>query len=290
MEYLVTRSVALKTDVKWLGNDWAICEIENGKSLPELVPYYHQVYFDVISLDYSLTTTTDCEKYTDGKNEVLSGYLKPQKNINGKANSYSFAGTDRLISTFCIIIEKAKQGDICECLASGNIATKTDATTPFDGDDNITFWLYLKEEAFNDLVLLTKEEKLYNLRFEAFGVEGLYSEWHPSYKVQDFKVLIKAPHIKIDVPTNCSFEPQFLEKISSAKIVATKNNVINVEPIEVSLSNDSKICSTDYTSSLLDLRNIMVAQNSLLRKITTVLWIMTTLLLIILVTNGMSAN
>lgn len=234
---------------------WALQEFtKDGKSLgSSVIPWQWRLYFHATETRYSkeieLKHDPDEPDAEDQKSagELIYAQLRPApRGRGGKAATFSMLGTDRLIKDFSLSIRRLKDGETGQqCRMWGIVSYTTD----FDFEDQTTpdcvgVEVALSAHNFDELRGLVENGRANDeLTLCLKGVAGFYSEWSPSIRTSDVKVLAEYPTDQpVVAPDDCTIEPPRLGDIQEFGLTFNRRSVIAVpqaaEPDQMEAGED----------------------------------------------------
>lgn len=225
MDYNLTNRVILSTDREHKNlYPWSIKEFDgNGAKIGgDQIPWPWSVSFEVVELvpacqlsfksaSYGLTF----EEAKQGDEPVadvspyIFGKVRPQSAAR-EAGRYSMFGTDRDITEFQLFIRRAADGkDRCSLWGSISYSSEwdfQDVTEP----DAVQIYIYLQSQKFDELMSFVKFPRPTSATVRLGGVSGFYSEWSPSIRTNQIKILANTKDQALENPEQLEFSPPTL--------------------------------------------------------------------------------
>lgn len=218
---------------------WSLQEFDKNKKKigPDQIPWFWSLYFTANELDRSYSLKLN--KSSEEKKEEEYIWAKMHSGIcrDGEwkdAVSYSMFGTERETKDFKLRISKIDENedkkDIPKCHIWGcpSYTSEVDFIHETE-DDAVIIFLYLSGKQFNKIDNLIKNGRIDILEIQLSGVSGFYSEWSPSIKTNNIKILTNDLNFqKFTRKNKCKIDPPRLGNVSEFNITATQRHKMNL--------------------------------------------------------------
>jgi hypothetical protein len=226
---------------------WSLQEVdaEGNKIDRDQIPWEWTLYFTATELALSDTLKIEPDYGSDDDSKIA---VRERQNIRAKLTpgdpwergrsrhpAYSMFGTDRIISSFELFIERLEGEEEEErCTAWGSVSYTfdldfRDETT----DDEINFHLYVRPETFARYAAKISAGEVNEAVLQISHVDGFYSDWSPSISTDDIKVLTSHKDHVVEVPEGCEIVPPRLGKVGEAELYLRRINKLDGIPRHV---------------------------------------------------------
>lgn len=229
MDYHIDRRVRLVTSTEYPAlYTWALQELdEDGDSKQrDQIPWRYSTWFECDNLTFHIELTSDTflkNEAEDSTNveecEFIRGIFHPHQSDNPfsiyNETSFSFFGTSREIKNFDVRIEPSKEGDKESCVGWGSLAHTFEWDFENkDEPDTVMITLTLGRERFKKIKQLVLMDTSIKASLRLSKVNGFYSDWSPSIRTSNIKILANVQDQKIDIPNGSEINLPVLGNIS----------------------------------------------------------------------------
>ena len=305
MEHHIDRRVILSSESEYKNlYPWSLQELDaEGKKISrDQIPWEWTLYFTATELALSDTLRIETDYRSEDNNQNT---VRERQNIRAKltpgdpwdhrrfhSTAYSMFGTDRMISSFELFIEKLEGEEERErCTVWGSVSYTTevdfrDETT----DDALVFHLYVRPETFARYAAKVGAAEVNEAVLRVGHVSGFYSDWSPAISTDEIKVLTSHREHEVEVPEGCEIVPPRLGKVGDVEIYLRRINKLETVP-SGSADDDDWLNDDEPAESQPD-KATLAAQHSassnaravaLLSSLRTAAWAIAALLLLILI-------
>ncbi|TCB60186.1 hypothetical protein E0J20_09340 [Rhizobium leguminosarum bv. viciae] len=242
MDYKLEKPVRLddKNESKSLYS-WYLEELDrNTKQLgPQYIPWDWDLYFEASSLAVTRSLEIEADKGSKLR-QLISGSLHPETKDRRAAATYSFFGTDRTVGNFSIsIVRSADDQDSVELSGFPAYEYEWDFETK-ERSDLLEVSVVLSAAKFDTLAdMVERGSRTTMLRLGK--VSGFYSEWSPSIRTQNIKVLASLQDQNVKMEAGGEIVPPVLGRVGEfafslvkgeGKKEATGDEVIAAPPTD----------------------------------------------------------
>jgi hypothetical protein len=211
MDYILEKKIRFNSKKDKTLYSWCLDELSNqDKNHQEgLIPYPFSNFFNVSSL--RLVRGVGSKKsYSDNgvtnvpNNRIfILGEIKPspRTKFDFFETSYSMFGTDRLVDSISLKIEKLgddSEDEICTLWGSPVYKSEIDFRE-YTEPDNISVTISLKTEQFEGLVRMLETKSVGNSQLILGQVDGFYAPWSPSINARSIKVLTEYHEVEGEI-------------------------------------------------------------------------------------------
>ncbi|MCK1337167.1 hypothetical protein IVB38_14300 [Bradyrhizobium sp. 38] len=217
MEYRVDNRVVLSTDREHKNlYSWSIKEFDpRGKQIGgDHIPWAWGLSFEAIELipTCNLRISTENGEAETSKAEIseyIYGKLRPSVEAR-QSGFYSMFGTQRGIPEFGLFVYQATDGqDRCRLWGTIRYESEWDFERQTQ-EDSVQIYVHLSAEKFDHLMGFVKFPRPTSAELRLKGVSGFYSEWSPSIRTDNIKILANAKDQGLEDPQGLSFDPPVL--------------------------------------------------------------------------------
>lgn len=216
MEYQLEHPVRVSTKRPHASlYSWFIEELDSAtkKLSPHYVPWGWSLYFDIRASTVVRSLEFEADKPSD-VSEHIHGRLFPQTSDRRAAASYSFFGTNRKIESFTIRIVKSRDDkESFHIFGSPSYEHEWDFENLLQGD-SVEVEVVLPAIRFDRLASFIGAAPAKGI-VTLGGVQGFYSEWYPSIRTKNVKILANLKDQKVTVDGAAEVTPPVLGKIGS---------------------------------------------------------------------------
>lgn len=194
---------------------WFVEELDSAtkKVSPHYVPWGWNLYFDAKDLTVIRSLEFEADKASD-VSEHIHGRLVPQYSDRRAAATYSFFGTNRKIESFTIRIVKSKdERESFHVFGSASYEHEWDFENLLQGDI-VEIEVVLPASRFERLASFIESGTPKGVVMLG-GVHGFYSEWSPSIRTNEIKILTNLKDQKVATEGAAEVDPPVLGKIGS---------------------------------------------------------------------------
>lgn len=194
---------------------WFIEELDSTtkKVSPHYVPWGWNLYFDVTDLTVIRSLEFEADKTSDVR-EHIHGRLFPQTTDRRAAATYSFFGTNRKIESFTLRIVKSKDDkESFHVFGSVGYEHEWDFENLLQGD-SVEVEIVLPASRFDRLASFIEDGRSKGI-VTLGAVEGFYSEWSPSIRTKNIKILANLKDQKVTTDGAAEITPPVLGKLGS---------------------------------------------------------------------------
>jgi len=247
------------------------------------------------------------EIYRAGRNklteetESITAILHPGFCNDGKwleqDTVYSMFGTDRKIRDFSLTIDKLDDEDTTEhCYVSGFVSYTAEVDFLNETIDDMVFiGMFLSPQRFNNLAEIIKTKKADTVRVILSRVVGFYSEWSPSIRTSNIKILTRGGDQKIVHPEGCDITPPRIGQVGEFELSISHRSKLNPKQdfreINIDkLFEEEEEEETDLVGEFTEMESVtnkvlltqLVRNELAIEKLRTPLWLIYFLLLLFL--------
>ncbi len=216
MEYKLENRVRVSTKSPHQNlYSWFIEELDPAtkKISPNYVPWGWSLYFDAKALTVVRSLEFEDEKTSD-VTEHIHGRLAPQTSDRRAAARYSFFGTNRKIESFTLRIVKSKDDkESFHVFGSPSYEHEWDFENLLQ-NDTVEVEIVLPASRFERIASFIESGNPKAV-VTLGGVHGFYSEWSPSIRTTDIKILANLKDQKVATEGAAEVDPPVLGKIGS---------------------------------------------------------------------------
>ncbi|MDW9439225.1 MULTISPECIES: hypothetical protein [Sinorhizobium] len=257
---------------------WLIEELDSATKnvSPNYVPWGWNLYFDATDLMVVRSLEFEGDKASH-VGEHIHGRLFPQTSDRRAAATYSFFGTNRKIESFTLRIVKSKDDkESFHVFGSVSYEHEWDFEQLLQGD-SVEVEIVLPADRFDRLASFIEDGR--SMGIATLGaVEGFYSEWSPSIRTKDIKILanLKDQNVKTDGAADIA--PPALGKLGSFSFRLLKGDsaTAKIEATDVDTASPSIFEERPAATPSVD----MTGLEKKLSKLTVPLWIAVGLLFV----------
>jgi hypothetical protein len=253
MEHHLEHDIRLSEESEYKSlYSWFLQEFtKEGKSVGHaVIPWAWSFWFTASQFEYikSIELKNDADADDEwSAGELIRATLKPDSHTRGgRAPRFSMLGTDRPIKDFSVSIRRLDDDQTPErCKLWGIVSYTADFDFEDEAhDDCLGLDVALRPKNFDELCRLIQSGGAHhNLTVHVQGVSGFYSEWSPSVRTDNVKVLTS--HVKdqpVAKPDGCSIEPPRVGAIQRFGLTFNRRSVVALsqaaEPKNVEDSDD----------------------------------------------------
>lgn len=255
---------------------WFIEELDSvtKEVSPHYVPWGWNLYFDAKDLTVIRSLEFEADKPSD-VSEHIHGRLFPQATDRRAAASYSFFGTSRKIESFTIRIVKSKDDkESFYIFGSPSYEHEWDFENLLQGD-TAEVEVVLPAVRFERLASFIEAGPAKGI-VTLGGVQGFYSEWSPSIRTKNIKILANLKDQKVTAEGAAEVTPPVLGKIGSFSCRLLKGDgataKVETENVEPSIFEERPALAAPSVD--------MTSLEKKLSKLTLPLWIAVGLLFV----------
>jgi hypothetical protein len=204
---------------------WFVEELDTAtkKISPNYVPWGWSLYFDATGLTVVRSLEFETDKTSD-VNEHIHGRLTPQTSDRRAAASYSFFGTNRKIESFTLRIVKSKDDEESfHVFGSPSYEHEWDFENLLQSD-TVEVEVVLPASRFERIASFVESDNPKAVLILG-GVHGFYSEWSPSIRTTDIKILANLKDQNVSKDGEAEIDPPVLGKIGSFSFRLLKGGV-----------------------------------------------------------------
>ncbi|MBP2563371.1 hypothetical protein J2857_006170 [Neorhizobium galegae] len=216
MDYKLEKPVRISTKSPHQNlYSWFIEELDPAtkKISPNYVPWGWSLYFDAKDLTVVRSLEFETDKKSD-VNEHIHGRLAPQTSDRRAAANYSFFGTNRKIESFTLRIVKSKDDqESFHVFGSPSYEHEWDFENLLQ-NDTVEVEIVLPASRFERIASFIESGNPKAV-VTLGGVHGFYSEWSPSIRTTDIKILANLSDQKVAKEDAAEIDPPVLGKIGS---------------------------------------------------------------------------
>ncbi len=143
--------------------------------------------------------------------------------------SFSMFGTDRKTSYFRLHICKLDEGvtnEYCNLWGSVSYTYQCDFSEETT-DDTIELYIGLLPHRFNDLIEIVRSRNADIVQVRLTNVSGFYSEWSPTIRANQIKILTPGEDQNIVYPDSCNIDPPRLGEVGAFELTITQRVKLN---------------------------------------------------------------
>lgn len=239
MDYHLDNKVRLSTDSKHSKlYSWSLQEFDHdGKQIGrDQVPWFWSLYFEAVDLKNHFALEIK-ENLSDENGEgaigptdvreIITASLRPQSS-DGSACSYSMFGTQRNLDRFDLTIYKLAEGKTEKSMTWGSVSYTSELDfQDVTQQDQIGFELQLSPDHFNKILNLITLSSANQLVVRLSKVHGFYSEWSPSIRTHQIKILANRDDQGIEIPQHCQVDPPVLGYVGEFYISLGQNQKLD---------------------------------------------------------------
>lgn len=246
VDYHLDRKIKLseKSEYKNLYS-WSLQEFnEKGEKLgSDQVPWEWGLYFSASELRYSRSIAFEGDGALQvEESESIAAVLRSgtwgEERWLDDETSYSMFGTNRTIKEFNIVVTKADNGDEEKCRVWGCVSYTTEVDFREETvDDTVQIYLSIYPERFDAIKEQVQSRRVDCLQIRLRRVSGFYSEWSPSTRARNIKVLTASSDQEVLTKDGSKIEPPRLGDVGEFNITLTRG--YNLPPKQERKSDDN---------------------------------------------------
>lgn len=265
---------------------WSLQEFDNeGKKLGrDQVPWIWSLFFTtselMINKSLNISRIKDDENQVAEKVRVVGNEYIVATLHSGDSKwlendvSFSMFGTGRKINSFKLYIYKLNDGETNEyCKLWGSVSnTYQNDFVDETSDDTTEIYVGLLPQRFNDLTQTIKSKNVDFVQVHLNGVSGFYSEWSPSIRTNQIKIL--APKTfsgdgqKVACSEECNIVPPRLGEVGEFQLTITQRVKLkpkqDLSQIEINKilgdEDEEEILEDKFPSAELNTNAVLVKQ------------------------------
>lgn len=209
MDYRIEKKIKFNDETKHKSlYEWCLNEIgDDGKVGDDLSPWHWSFSFTASDLRVirrvEIGKIYDQDERRRGTTETITiaGDLFSGSCLDGEnlvdITNFSMFGTDRVIKKFDLNIYEADDGEDENCSLWGSPSYEIEIDFSHDiTDDDVVVNLHLNTKRFSDFVRLIESKQVDYAFVRLSEISGFYSEWSPSIRTSEVKVLTSSHDIE----------------------------------------------------------------------------------------------